>query len=245
MQDLEVLRRFLSLSTSQTSGVFAAFGVTPGDIMRGAGPRRFLYRRGWRKNRVLLVAHADTVWDFSYFLPEPRNPGLIERDGVFRSSSPDCGLGADDRAGCALVWLLQELGHSILITSGEERGQQASQWIMTDVRNQDIAEEIQREHQFVVELDRRNGRDFTCYNVGTKQFRRYVGKMTGFTEPGDVLTSDIAVLCRDVVGVNLSVGYYLPHTPKEYLDTLQWLHTLVVCRSWLSQEGLPRFSRLH
>lgn len=31
-------------------------------------------------------------------------------------------LGADDRAGCAIIWLLRNLGHGILITDDEEQG---------------------------------------------------------------------------------------------------------------------------
>ena len=35
--------------------------------------------------------------------------------------------------------------------------------------NKDIADEINHDHQFVIQFDRRNGRDFKCYDVGTDE----------------------------------------------------------------------------
>ncbi|MFH0957653.1 MAG: hypothetical protein V1897_03030 [Pseudomonadota bacterium] len=47
--------------------------------------------------------------------------------------------------------------------------------------NKDIADEINRDHQFVIQLGRRNGRDFKCYDVGTDQFKGYVAERTGYS----------------------------------------------------------------
>ncbi|MGO8819850.1 MAG: hypothetical protein ACLQT6_16965 [Desulfomonilaceae bacterium] len=107
--------------------------------------------------------------------------------------------------------------------------------------NKDIAEEINQDHQFVVEFDRRNGRDFKCYDVGTDEFRSYVAKKTGYTEPDQRATTDIVSLCRDIAGVNLSVGYHDEHHESEYLNISEWGHTLDVVRKWLSKENLQKF----
>ena len=64
---LKTLRDFLEMPIESTDQVFSRFGNEPGAIIRGEGLRKFAYVPGMRrKDRVLLVAHADTVWDFEY-----------------------------------------------------------------------------------------------------------------------------------------------------------------------------------
>src|SRR5436309_8786954 len=89
-----------------------------GGMARGEGDTRFLYIPGTRPDRVLLLAHADTVWDAKPGYPAP----VQYADGVYSSQNPDLGIGGDDRAGCAILWELRALGHSLLLTSGEEKG---------------------------------------------------------------------------------------------------------------------------
>lgn len=191
---------------------------------------------------MLLVAHADTFWDELYGRYVGYQPwGLVEDNGVIRNIQG--GLGADDRAGCALVWLLRDMGHSILITNGEEQRQKGSNYLMN--QHHDIADQINSQHQFVIQVDRRNGRDFKCYSVGTDEFRAYVSRVTGFSEPDRRSYTDIVALCRNICGVNLSIGYYNEHTEDEYLVVSEWKNTLNLCRRWLSEDKLPRFSRNH
>jgi len=224
--------------TMGTAEVLAEFGGVPGAVARGEGDQAFVYVPGARRNCVLLDAHADTVWD-KYGIPCK----LEYADGVFRSGAERRGIGADDRAGCDMLWCLRDLGHSLLVTSGEENGQQASRAIMEDEAHRDIAEEIQQTHQFAVEFDRRHARDFKCYDVGTDEFRAYCAQMTGYTEPDREPVTDICVLCRDICGVNLSVGFYGEHTPDETLNVAEWQGTLLMARTWLADEQLPRFVR--
>ena len=65
--------------------------------------------------------------------------------------------------------------------------------------------------------------------------------VTGYSEPDRRSRTDIVALCRQVPGVNLSVGYYGEHTARERLDIREWRHTLAVCRRWLAQTPLPAF----
>jgi hypothetical protein len=137
---IDVLRRFLEIPLGSADGVFDRFLQIPGAIYRGEGLNRFLYVRGARPNKVLLVAHADTYWDHEYeHDPGPTRKIKIE-DGNITAVDEEFGLGADDRAGCAMLWLLKDLGHSLLVTNGEEKGQLGSSWLMSN--NEDIADEI-------------------------------------------------------------------------------------------------------
>jgi hypothetical protein len=244
MNDIEILKFFLEVPLKNSEPIFKYFLNIPNKeiVFRGERPERFLYIRGHRKNKVLLVAHADTVWDDSMEIPEKTKHDLVFSNGVFQSSSSVYGIGADDRAGCAILWLLKDLGHSLLITDGEESGGLGSNWLMSDSKNSDIADEINTKHQFMIQLDRRHGSDFKCYSVGTDEFRDYVQRMTGYTEPDRYSYTDIVTLCREITGVNLSVGYRHEHSYKESLFVDEWINTLNLCRRWLSEEELPRFS---
>jgi hypothetical protein len=237
---IEALRSFLGIPLGSPDGVFGRFLKIPGAIYRGEGLNRFLYVRGSRSNRVLLVAHADTFWDREYgYDPGPTHKIRIE-DGNIRAVDEEFGLGADDRAGCAMLWLLKDLGHSLLVTNGEEHGQTGSSWLMDD--NEDIADEINRDHQFMIQLDRCGGTDFKCYKVGTPKFKAYIKAVTKYSDAGAKRSTDISELCRDITGVNLSIGYQNEHNKNEFLNIAEWEHTFGVVQKWPSERKLPKFT---
>ncbi|CAK0757882.1 conserved hypothetical protein [Gammaproteobacteria bacterium] len=238
MTDIDILQEFLKMPLENTEDVFEKFLLIPGAIHRGHGLEQFVFVNGKRKNKVVLVAHADTVWDSFYTFREHEIQDIYQENGIFRNRNG--GLGADDRAGCAILWLLKDSGHSLLITNGEEGGRMGSRWLMNE--NQDIAEIINQEHQFAIQLDRRGDRDFKCYSVGTNDFRAYIEEATGYTEPDRRSFTDIVTLCNDMCGVNLSIGYQNEHSEDEYLVKSDWENTLELCRTWLSNEELPRFT---
>ncbi|WP_027883502.1 hypothetical protein [Meiothermus rufus] len=238
MEELDVLMDFLEIPLGSADGVFDRFTRLPGALLLGTGLERFLFIAGERASKVLLVAHADTYWDEQYGRPHGFEPKELEcKDGVIRNKKG--GLGADDRAGCAMIWLLKDMGHSILITSGEEEGSKGSHWLRQE--HPDLFQRINAEHQFVIQLDRCGAKDFKCYTVGTEAFRSYVQEKTGYTEPDRKRSTDIVTLCQDICGVNLSIGYYHEHTPEEYLVVNDWLNTLERCRRWLAEPELPKF----
>jgi hypothetical protein len=237
MTDIDILLEFLCIDLAASDGVFERFSDIPDAIVRGSGMDKFLYVRGSRPDRVLLVAHADTYWDNSYGQNHNAPKELSIDNGIIRNLNG--GLGADDRAGCAILWLLKDLGHSILITNGEEGGLVGSRWLRNE--NPDIFDEINSTHQFAVQFDRRNSSDYKCYSVGTAAFRDYIGKMTGYSEPDRKSSTDIVILSDRIAGVNLSIGYRKEHTEMEHLVMDDWQHTLDICRSWLSENDLPRF----
>ena len=85
-----------------------------------------VYVPGTGSDRVLLVAHADTVFTI-YPDNEKQHEFFIDEGDIYRSLEDDAGFGADDRAGCAILWLHRVLGHSLLITNNEEIGSVSTQ----------------------------------------------------------------------------------------------------------------------
>jgi len=233
MTAYETLLHFLRYPLNTSEGIFQRFQEMHGARLFGHGNERALYIAGSRAKKVLLIAHADTFWDED-------NSAMGETKLEIESGrihNPLGGLGADDRAGCALVWMLKDSGHAILITSGEEHGSLASKWLTEN--RPDVIDEINDAHQFMVQFDRGNGREFKCYDVGSDAFRQYVAHCSSYREPDRERSTDIRYLCKTICGVNLSIGYHDEHTEEEYLVLEEWQHTLEMTRGWLSQPDLP------
>lgn len=256
MNEFEILSQFLKYPINTSEGIFTHFrrGLDDenihyqfyGDELYTQNKNRFLYVPGQRKDRVVLVAHADTVRD--QFYPDAPNLNgqiweMIFENGKFKlvdQQNDELVLGADDRAGCAILWLLRNSGHSLLITDGEEKERIGSKFLMAN--HPEIADEL-NSHQFMVQFDRKNATDFKTYEVGTLEFRKYIETKTGFKHMTDGGYTDIVTLCTKICGVNFSVGYYYPHTSKETLVYSQWEATYKMAQKLLGINPLPRFIR--
>lgn len=219
-----ILELFCSMKLSSGEGIFKTFAGLPGAIFHDDGLKnRFVYIPGEREDRVLLVAHADTYWDYFYFEKLFRQE-IKERIGVYYGVNEACGIGADDRAGCAMLWLLKDSGHSLLIVDGEEHGQLGSNHIKT--KYPELFDDLNR-HSYMLQLDRRGSGEYKVYNLPvTDEFIRFVEESTGYSDAGKTARTDIVALCRDICGVNLSIGYYNEHTPDEVLVFDEWFKTL-------------------
>ncbi|NLO18505.1 MAG: Zn-dependent exopeptidase M28 [Ignavibacteria bacterium] len=246
-QDIELLKQFLEYPIWTSKPVFEKFKTIKDSIFREAdeqGKERFLFLNGKKENKVVLIAHADTVFDMFYNGNSPRKH-FVEIENDYFVGKDEAGkriaLGADDRAGCAILWALKDSGHSILLTDGEEHGRIGSSWLME--QNPDIANII-NQHQFMIQFDRRNGTDYKCYDVGTDEFRAFIEKRTKYSEPNRSSFTDICTLCEDICGANFSVGYYNEHHHDESIKISEWLHTLNIARDLLASE-LPKFERGH
>ena len=223
-----VLHDFLSLPVNSSESVLSLFSALPGAIFRESGlhaGERFVFIPGARNDRVVLVAHADTV---SEGCGQP--PRHILRKGNIITAHHSV-LGADDRAGCALLWLLRNTGHSLLIIDGEESGLTGSRWLRE--KNEEVFAEL-NSHSCMVQLDRRERKQFKTYNVGTEAFAQHIARITGYVDAGKSSSTDICVLCRDICGVNFSVGYHHEHTANEFLDVSEWRETLSMLKTFLS-----------
>lgn len=229
-----VLWDFITQPLESTDNIFDKFRALPGALYRESNTHkqeRFCYIEGTRDNKVLLVAHADTVWH-NKTKGIDHNP--ILENGIIKSTSNNCGIGADDRAGVAILWLLRNSGHSILLVDGEENGLIGSRWLTH--YNKDISNIINSEHNFFIQFDRRGSNDYKCYDVGSQQFREYVESKTGYTEPDRYSMTDICSLCVTTCGVNLSIGYYNEHSNLEILSVDEWHNTYIIVKDWLEEE---------
>lgn len=224
------LYQWLTMSTENVLDCFASLK----DAQRvGEGDEQFIFVPGTRDDRMLLVAHADTVWDDD----APRSIGYSK--GTFHSKIADVGIGADDRAGTAILWQLRDMGHSLLIPNMEERGCKGSRFLMTKPEWKKIV----NEHRFVIEPDRRGDNDLVFYSVGSQKFTEWCeANFKGYKKAWGSFT-DICVLCDPVCGLNISVGYYNQHTPGEILKEAEWQRTLNQLRKVLSKKDLPRFEQ--
>lgn len=234
MDDKTVLEKFLNFNLDSAENVLAEFARLDNARYQGSTHplESFVYIPGSREDRVLLVAHADTVFG---------NQGkhkIIFEDGKYKSGEPDVGIGADDRAGCAILYLLKDMGHSLLITNGEELHCLGSYAIKAFYP--ELYAEL-NEHQYIIQFDRQRSHDYKVYNIPVSlEFKNFIEKNTGYSEPDKRSNTDITVLCSKICGVNLSIGYYREHKHDEYLVYDEWKHTLDIARKMLEGKQ-PKF----
>ncbi|MCL2814580.1 MAG: hypothetical protein FWD23_08270, partial [Oscillospiraceae bacterium] len=155
-------------------------------------------------------------------------------NGIIRSGQEDAGIGADDRAGCALLWLFKDSGHNILVINGEERGQPTAHYLVSE--HSDILREIQNS-SFMIEFDRRNAKDYKVYYIPvTAEFQDYLERETGYSESDKSAVTDICVLCTEgCCGANVSVCYYDEHSPDECINVKEWLHNYDIMAKMLAK----------
>ena len=232
-EELKILRHFLNMPISASDEIFSYFRTLPGVIeAHGDSNEGYLYIPGIREDRCLLVAHADTYFDRSYTNMETTNHAVLER-GVYHGTNPTCSIGADDRCGCAIVWILRDLGHSILILDGEEHGHVGARFLKD--HNPELFEEI-NDHSYILEFDRRGAQDLIFYDLPvTDAFITYIQEQTGYSPVYSPSSTDIVMLCEKICGVNLSVGYYDEHSSDEIVVTEEWKATLSTARQLLKQ----------
>ena len=234
MTERETLEIFLRCGLSSPDEVFEKFlSLDNAKSYETDGEIDCVYVPGTRGDRVLLIAHADTVFT-TYPDNEKPHEFFIDEGDIYRSLEEDDGIGADDRAGCAILWLLKDSGHSLLVTNNEEIGSVGAQ----NIRNhhKELFEELNN-HQYMIEFDRRHAHDYKVYDIPvTEEFKRFIETNTGYTEADRRSSTDIRILCDKICGVNLSVGYYDEHTVWEALDFNEWKNTLDIARKILEPE---------
>lgn len=239
-ENFDTLYQFLNCALDCGDGIFDRFAVLPGAIVgKGTDPlQRYVYIPGTREDRVVLVAHIDTVWDKAYKQPfsEPRS--VIFEDGVFKSGTSGCGIGADDRAGCAMLWVLRNCGHSILIVDGEEHGKFGAKYLKAS--NKKLFKELNR-HRYMIEFDWK-GTNACLFNQvdNTTKFKRYIEQDLGFSDSKSPGGCDLQILCQNICGVNLGIGYRFYHRAEECLFLSEWENTLESVRAFLEMPQ-PRF----
>lgn len=235
MNNYELLSEFLRTPLESGEKLFDRFAALPNAVTAvGSEPlQRYVYIPGTRKDRIVLVAHADTVWDKAYDKPFSGTPEIKFENGVFLSGNPTCGIGADDRAGCAMLWALRDCGHSILLVDGEEHGKRGAHFLRKS--NPKLFRELNR-HCYMMELDWA-GTNCCLFNQvdNTKKFKAYIENVLGFADSKAKGGTDLQVLCKAVCGVNIGIGYRGWHTAKEHLIVSEWENTLEKLSAFLQQ----------
>ncbi len=166
----KILEEFLSLPLENSSSVLEKFATLPNAIYHNDGGKlSFVYVPGKRDDRVVLAAHADTVWDKYYNVYPYAEQKLQNKNGIYSGTNDICGIGADDRAGCAILWLLKDTSHSLLILDGEENGQIGAKHLRDTYPK--FFDEI-NEHSYIIQFDRRNANDYHSrwYEVPCKSY---------------------------------------------------------------------------
>jgi len=182
-----------------------------------------VYIKGTRDDRVLLVAHTDTVWGKAKI--------KLKKDGhVVTSAVEGVGIGADDRAGVAALWALRKSGHSLLIVPEEETGCRGSGYIAK--HSATVFDE-----RFAIQFDRRGSKDLVFYDGANGEFVAFMEEnMVGYAEAVGSF-SDICELCPalGIAGVNVSIGFRCEHTAAESLDLADWRRTVTKISSLLKR----------
>jgi hypothetical protein len=180
----------------------------------------FLYAKG--EVPVLLVAHMDTVHK------DTCKDVIIDGNKI---SSPQ-GIGGDDRCGIYIIReLVKTFRCSVLLCEDEERGcVGATKFAKTDyVKNLDV--------NFMIEFDRRGSNDAVFYTCGNQDFINHVLDYTGFKKAYGSF-SDICSLmpASQLCAVNLSSGYYNPHTLTEYVVYEEMKETIDAAKALIKAE---------
>jgi hypothetical protein len=229
----ETLHLLCSFMRASERSIIKKFASLPNAQKLSFPPQQQLlpavYVPGTRKDKVLLVAHYDTVWGDASIRLERWGTSIV-------SGSPKVGIGADDRAGIAALWELRDTGHSLLILPDEEVGCMGSKAMIA------FHDHLLRDERFAIQFDRRGSRDIVTYNCNNPKFNRFMTQnMPGFSKAtGSV--SDISVLCPalGIAGANLSIGFDEEHTEGEFLDVYDWIRTVTLVRLLLAKH-CPRY----
>lgn len=175
---------------------------------------KFLYAEG--DAPYMLVAHLDTVH---------KNIADIicySKDGNFIMSP--YGIGGDDRCGVFIILaLLKRLQFKpyIVFTMEEETGGRGATAFVNFMKYMDAPE-----LKYIVEYDRKGRKDCVFYQCDNKDFVAFVEKF-GFKEASGTF-SDISIIAPALgaAAVNLSSGYYYPHTNHEVV-CVQDMHNII------------------
>ena len=230
-----LLLEFLRTPLDDGGEILRRFAALPGAVVgEGKGPlQRYVFVPGSRKDGVVLVAHVDTVWDRNYDKAFSGERDVKFESGVFSSTNPECGIGADDRAGCAMLWALRDCGHSLLVTDGEEHGKRGANYLKKS--NPRLFRHLNR-HCYMIELDWTGTRSCLFNQVdNTKKFKGDIQAALNLADGGPKGGTDLQVLCRNVCGVNVGVGWHGCHRNGETLVLAEWENTLAELSAFLAK----------
>lgn len=169
----------------------------------------------------VFCSHLDTVHEDKPF------PSVVKDDLLM--SLNNNGIGGDDKCGIvACLELLKKIPCKVIFFRDEETGCRGAK-----TYNQKTL----KDNLFMVEIDRKGNSDliFNGRLSGTMASKEFIkdvckiGKEFGFKEETGLFTD---VSCLDDTGIsrmNVSCGYYLPHSSKEYVLLSELQNTIDLC----------------
>jgi tripeptide aminopeptidase len=152
-------------------------------------------------------------------------------------------IGGDDKAGVAIILCLAsmtDLEFKVLLTVGEEPPFDGSYGVKT------IPSSFFSDVSYCLTLDRR-GKDTIVTQIGStklcsREFGEVIKRYASFcgvklkNEPG--LAADAYTIARYCPTVNLSVGYYNPHSRSDYVIVGETLDMMCVVATCIENIGL-------
>lgn len=180
----------------------------------------FLYAKG--EIPVLLVAHLDTV--HKKLCTEIKN----EKGKL---SSPQ-GIGGDDRCGVFIIMnVIKKHKCSVLLCEDEEIGCVGAK----KFANTDYIEDLGV--NYMIEFDRKGADDAVFYSCDNADFTKFVVAATKYIKAYGSC-SDISTLmpASGIAAVNLSCGYYNPHTTTEYVIYNEMMDTVDAASALIEAE---------
>lgn len=162
----------------------------------------FVYAQGTFP--VLLVAHLDTVHE--------KLPDTILYDLQKNTASSPNGIGGDDRCGVYMILqIINDYNCSVVFCEEEEKGLIGAR----KFTQAEFAKDL--DFNYIIEFDRKGKKDAVFYNCDNEDFEDFITEKYYKTAYGSF--SDISVIAPFIgrAAVNLSCGYYSPHSTSEYV----------------------------
>ena len=161
---------------------------------------------------IMLVAHLDTVHR------EPVREICKSKGGEILMSPQ--GIGGDDRCGVYALVNAYEMSQKkpwLLFTCDEEVGGVGAHHFCTEHSKNLLPKGLDK-LKLLIEIDRRGSNDAVYYDCDNAEFEKYISSKGFVTAYGSF--SDISLVAPElgVAAVNLSSGYYNPHTLHEYIN---------------------------
>lgn len=184
---------------------------------------------------ILLIAHLDTVHSESVQV-------ICKSDNGNIWMSPQ-GIGGDDRCGVyALIKIHAEcsIKPHLLFTCDEEIGGIGAKYFTLDYLAGAFKELLRI--KLIIEIDRKGKNDAVYYDCSNAKFEEYISSKGFKTAQG--VFSDISIIAPalGVAAVNLSSGYYNPHTPHEYINIRHLFNTIAKVKAIVEESpNLPQF----
>lgn len=195
----------------------------------------------------LFSAHMDMV-NTEYYKLKP-NEIAVEGDYVFTMDSKACirlyrdaekkhqtSLGADDKNGIWVILMLLQQKEKInfAFCHSEETGGMGSSQIVADPDCKKFISDC----QYGIIIDRRNEGDIIGYEnkycMALDDRLAAFAKEKGFPyKPARGSVSDADRFSKLIECVNLSCGYYEPHSSREYTNVNELWRTFLFCREML------------